>query len=976
MSQPPPPPPKKNKRLKKRVEEMTDIDDAISQATVGTSLAKTNTDALKYDSVPTSVTTDNIVPGPALNASRRITHKHEVKQTGHVGRDNGRENASDVEMESLIQSPHRVTTANNYDPRRDMLSTSTYPTTLPPAVPISAPAVPIAPHHFSLAVPVPHDTHSGRKVNGTIDRGAVNAVTAIATVVRAEESRGHTLRQETFGREVRSGERQNEEEGEEEEDENKTPAPLPEFIVGPANPIYDLHTLNSKWLYLAVLAHIAQATLLLVILKPSLSTLQFLILIVIAVLVCVCLLLGRYYITKHVHDDSDKAGGSGRSSPRSPNSSQRSPASTHSNTSVSAAAASSTSSYIGTNLIHTPTLFNRTLDTGKGWGGKGGLRLPSEEADDIPARAVYMLALASVMEGVFFAATTAMAVSTDSSGGNGGRWTQNGFYSNSSFMQVLQFVSITFLVFHQIIRPANRCDPLRSMLELEVVAVCWDAVDGATIYELFYDLHEAGHLSTGLSIALRVLLAFWYVSVGCRTGAMCLCHLPAAAKGYRFVLPMPLSIASNPSVDRTLQGLRSRSVIILINGCAELYAMILRCVLWARGWLSELQTEMAIKNIAFLYTVYSAYDMYSTTKLRNWNSTELGCGYHIPSRDSQLTFFRYSFMFCYLIQGILMSLLLSNVTPNSQANRWQTNTGLDIFIVVFFYFYCRHCHVRRRSADKGAFILYPQTSHTIFPRKLAMGMAFVMMFNLFIARVPALYENYENFPTTGFYTYNTALVLVALSILTIGTGAAFWSVSYMLFNAEFTATPGNYNAIHDPTISMVGMTAQIEGAMDVLSTVTLMNLAAENAVGLLGFTPTLNRFIQIFILLELFNAVQCFGFQVFLAGGTDDSPMHLVKWKAIMRLIRGAIDLGVLVLRVILWVRYRALSSVFLIKNLYNILHAITHVERYNGIRAYPKYTLFTEVVPPAEWYGLSKAEWRSATQATIALQAQSGRAV
>ena len=89
--------------------------------------------------------------------------------------------------------------------------------------------------------------------------------------------------------------------------------------------------------------------------------------------------------------------------------------------------------------------------------------------------------------------------------------------------------------------------------------------------------------------------------------------------------------------------------------------------------------------------------------------------------------------------------------------------------------------------------------------------------------------------------------------------------------------------------------------------------------------------------------------QVFLAGGTDDTPMDLVKWKAKLRTMRAVIDLGTLILRVVLWVEYNALTSVFLIKNLYNLLHTGSQVERGYKIEKYPKYTLFTENVPPAE---------------------------
>jgi hypothetical protein len=50
-----------------------------------------------------------------------------------------------------------------------------------------------------------------------------------------------------------------------------------------------------------------------------------------------------------------------------------------------------------------------------------------------------------------------------------------------------------------------------------------------------------------------------------------------------------------------------------------------------------------------------------------------------------------------------------------------------------------------------------------------------------------------------------------------------------------------------------------------------------------------------------------------------------------------------------------------LIKNLYNLLHTGAQIERWSGVGRYPKYTLFTEFVPPADWYGMSKEEWRAA---------------
>jgi len=194
------------------------------------------------------------------------------------------------------------------------------------------------------------------------------------------------------------------------------------------------------------------------------------------------------------------------------------------------------------------------------------------------------------------------------------------------------------------------------------------------------------------------------------------------------------------------------------------------------------------------------------------------------------------------------------------------------------------------------------------------------------------------------WTYTNAMLIVALSVLTIGLCGMYWYISYMLFNKEFTASPGNYQAIHDPLIGMVAMATQIEGAMDVLSAVTLMQVAEYN------LPDSVNGAVQLFILLEMANACVSFSLQALLGGGTDDTPKDLVRWKAILRAFRGVIDFGTFVLRIVLWVNYNAVSSVFIIKNLYNLLHTAAQVERFFGAEKYPKDTLFTVAARAPEW--------------------------
>ena len=169
---------------------------------------------------------------------------------------------------------------------------------------------------------------------------------------------------------------------------------------------------------------------------------------------------------------------------------------------------------------------------------------------------------------------------------------------------------------------------------------------------------------------------------------------------------------------------------------------------------------------------------------------------------------------------------------------------------------------------------------------------------------------------------------------------------------------------------MMATSTMTEGALDILSCATLMQLATNN------LPSQMNGAIVLFCLLEVFNGCQSFALQVTLSGGHDDTPLDLVRWNAYLRIIRVLIDAGAIILRVVLWVQYGAVSSVFLVKNIYNLIHTITQIERWRGVGYYPKDILFSQYVPAQDWYGLTMEQWRKETSDTITLQARAGRRV
>jgi hypothetical protein len=91
---------------------------------------------------------------------------------------------------------------------------------------------------------------------------------------------------------------------------------------------------------------------------------------------------------------------------------------------------------------------------------RSGICTPEDEADTVSDRAVYLLASACILEGITYAIFAAVLA------GRSSHLDEGGYYSQETILQVLRFASITLLALHRIIRPANRIDPVRTILEV------------------------------------------------------------------------------------------------------------------------------------------------------------------------------------------------------------------------------------------------------------------------------------------------------------------------------------------------------------------------------------------------------------------------------------------------------------------------------------------------------------------------------
>lgn len=324
------------------------------------------------------------------------------------------------------------------------------------------------------------------------------------------------------------------------------------------------------------------------------------------------------------------------------------------------------------------------------------------------------------------------------------------------------------------------------------MAVCWDALDGSTLFELI----DGNVLKYSGLVSTQLLMIFWYISVGFRMATIICALLPPTEYGYKLVAFQPLQLSAVPTVDRTLQALRVRSFVIIVMSFAEFYAAGLRITLWIQGLLTTIQQEMALKNILFLSSVYSAYSMRINTIERDWNSRDLGFGFIKPSRSTQIIIIRWIFVTFYLLQGGLLSAILIKVSNGSNNNVWVANVVSDILLMIIFIVYFKN--VYRQSAHSVhstsfcSFML-PKESFVLFPAYPIAFFSTILMINMYGARVPAIYYNSANCAASGsglLWTYDNALLIVNLSIIVIGALATYWSISFMLFKKEFTRSPG------------------------------------------------------------------------------------------------------------------------------------------------------------------------------------------
>lgn len=337
-----------------------------------------------------------------------------------------------------------------------------------------------------------------------------------------------------------------------------------------------------------------------------------------------------------------------------------------------------------------------------------GLSVKSE-TDTVTDHVIFILCGAILLEVLAFALYP--AISSGKMEANDSKLeTTVGLYSYYTISQILTFSAILLCAFYRILRPANRLDPFRTIMELEALTICWDAMDGSSLYELMTNSNSQDNtassdieISSNIDACARFLMCFWYFSIGVRISLLFCSHLSPSSSFYQyFFQTQPFDHSTEPTVDRTVTAIQFKSYITITMAFAQFFAAGLRLTLWIRGELDNLQQGMMVKNLLFFSQIGTALMWSMSASARNWNSplyletyiSSLNWNLVIkkPPRIKQIEFFRYFFMFSYSLTGAMMSGFLSNVPSTYSSNLWLLNFFCDLVLCLIFYFTCKKIH--------------------------------------------------------------------------------------------------------------------------------------------------------------------------------------------------------------------------------------------------------------------------------------------
>eukprot|EP01084_Bolivina_argentea_P196779 337318_1 len=581
---------------------------------------------------------------------------------------------------------------------------------------------------------------------------------------------------------------------------------------------------------------------------------------------------------------------------------------------------------------------------------------------------------------------------------------ESGFISAQTLLQLIRWISIQLYSLNRILRPANRCDPLRTIFDLDVVEICLDSIDSSSLFQILITPELS--TITYINFLTKIAITMWMTSVGLRIALLFLVHLPASSFIWLIMLPhkayymfMPFWFASSTYnvncddkagyVSRVQLALRFRVIQHLLTIPCEIMAIIVRLLIFVDISTQYEQAELLVKNIAGLWRAFRVF--YVAYKQKQFDArsalqhlqepadeqkteaiaeqkqiqidpdagiktkqsdTELDlilqdenpiqaektqryCGYYLCCKCISMQQYVFLWTITFMISYITICAVLNYYIVLA----WNSYIGylfsvLDILVVYKFW----------RHVKKGE---YDSLSIDVSGPMPIIRMMILLEINMGSYRVPIYYHKYKTFASNdGINSFDSILYVLMLFIIPYYAFHKAIQCNFLKDHYWWTS-----KKIEDSTYSLTSQAACSEGVLDVLSCSAFLSMAVDN-----NLNTYMQRTCAAFSILELLNGGLCYATSATICHEQFINPEKMIALVSASRKTRLLIDTGAFIVRMIAWLKFGVIGSVFMIKNLYHIIHAIAFSQRAKGMN-YVQTPFFFCTVSSEDWnsirYGL-----------------------
>jgi hypothetical protein len=426
------------------------------------------------------------------------------------------------------------------------------------------------------------------------------------------------------------------------------------------------------------------------------------------------------------------------------------------------------------------------------------------------------------------------------------------FWGVHMLMMSSHSIAVILYSIHRILRPSDRGDPLRTILELEAVDVCLNALDGCN---LMY-LDEVVMIGSHLTLFCRIVGVAWFIFVAIQVSALFLVHTPRGELKICNVVIVSLDLSIK---ERIRSALRFRAFVVCLSVPAELSSICARSILLFSTsgvtWIPALAAQgLLLKNCGGLWRSITVIARSCACRQRKQEQR----WWQVPARGDCEGKVKVCFRGLKLV--IILVFFLSYVGILVLQYLFCIHVGVSLAVWIPLGFevciWCMSC------CCMGLFVMSDGNVIPEIAGLLGCGMICFVLVNIIAEgciRIPLLLLHSADLPDVGWFSKSTLVHLFQ--------GNAVWM--FLIGHAMCRAVEGEYRDTADASSGLVRDALAVEMLMDVLSSAEFASVFLQG-----GLSHSMSRLVLAFVVLEFVNACLCSVWMWVIVHASDSESAH------------------------------------------------------------------------------------------------------